>query len=98
MSQALIREFAPGAPARLADWPRPRLKARRGRCGLCDLRGPRGRMLIVRLAYERIGSGEPLVLLHGIGHRRQAWGAVLDWLAPHRQLILVDLPGHGDSP
>ena len=55
-------------------------------------------MFIVRLAYERIGSGEPLVLLHGIGHRRQAWGAVLDWLAPHRQLILVDLPGHGDSP
>ena len=50
------------------------------------------------LAYERIGSGEPLVLLHGIGHRRQAWGAVLDWLAPRRELILIDLPGHGDSP
>lgn len=50
------------------------------------------------LAYERIGSGEPLVLLHGIGHRRQAWGAVTDCLAPQRQLILVDLPGHGESP
>src|SRR5271169_342284 len=50
------------------------------------------------LAYERTGSGEPLVLLHGIGHRRQAWGAVLDRLAPHRELILVDLPGHGESP
>jgi pimeloyl-ACP methyl ester carboxylesterase len=50
------------------------------------------------LAYERMGSGSPLVLLHGVGHRRQAWGAVLDRLAPHRDVIAVDLPGHGDSP
>ena len=50
------------------------------------------------LAYERLGSGPPLVLLHGVGHRRQAWGAVLDRLTPHRDVILVDLPGHGDSP
>jgi pimeloyl-ACP methyl ester carboxylesterase len=52
----------------------------------------------VGLAYERIGSGEPLVLLHGIGHRRQAWKAVLGRLTPHREVILVDLPGHGESP
>lgn len=50
------------------------------------------------LAYERVGSGPPLVLLHGVGHRRQAWGAVTDLLAPYRELILVDLPGHGESP
>jgi pimeloyl-ACP methyl ester carboxylesterase len=50
------------------------------------------------LAYERIGSGPPLVLLHGVGHRRQAWYPVVDLLSPHRELILVDLPGHGDSP
>jgi pimeloyl-ACP methyl ester carboxylesterase len=50
------------------------------------------------LAYERTGSGPPLVLLHGVGHRRQAWGAVLDRLTPHRDVILVDLPGHGESP
>jgi pimeloyl-ACP methyl ester carboxylesterase len=52
----------------------------------------------VGLAYERIGSGPPLVLLHGVGHRRQAWGAVLGRLTPHREVILVDLPGHGESP
>lgn len=52
----------------------------------------------VGLAYERHGAGEPLVALHGIGHRRQAWYPVLDRLARHRDVILVDLPGHGESP
>jgi len=50
------------------------------------------------LAYERCGSGPPLVLLHGVGHRRQAWDAVLGRLTPHRDVIMVDLPGHGESP
>ncbi len=50
------------------------------------------------LAYERHGSGPPLVLLHGVGHRRQAWDAVLGRLTPHRDVIVVDLPGHGESP
>lgn len=49
------------------------------------------------LAYERHGSGEPLLLVHGIGHRRQAWYPVLDRLAEHFDVILVDLPGHGES-
>jgi pimeloyl-ACP methyl ester carboxylesterase len=50
------------------------------------------------LAFDRVGSGPPLVLLHGVGHRRQAWHAVLDGLTPYREVILVDLPGHGESP
>ena len=50
------------------------------------------------LACERHGSGEPLVLVHGVTHRRQAWYPVLDLLTPHREVILVDLPGHGRSP
>jgi pimeloyl-ACP methyl ester carboxylesterase len=50
------------------------------------------------LVYSRAGSGPPLVLFHGVGHRRQAWDAVLDRLTPHRDVITVDLPGHGDSP
>lgn len=49
------------------------------------------------LAYTRAGSGPPLVLLHGLGHRRQAWDAVIGRLAPHREVITVDLPGHGES-
>ena len=51
----------------------------------------------MRLAFDRIGSGEPLVLLHGVGHRRQAWRPVVDQLAEHREVILLDLPGHGES-
>lgn len=50
------------------------------------------------LAFERQGSGPPLVLLHGLGHRRQAWNAVLGLLTPHREVITLDLPGHGESP
>jgi pimeloyl-ACP methyl ester carboxylesterase len=50
------------------------------------------------LAYERFGSGEPLVLVHGISHRRQAWHPVAEQLAEHREVILFDLPGHGESP
>jgi pimeloyl-ACP methyl ester carboxylesterase len=57
-----------------------------------------GHMVLMGLAYERFGAGPPLVLLHGIGHRRQAWDAVSDRLAPYRDLIVVDLPGHGESP
>lgn len=50
------------------------------------------------LAYERFGTGEPLVLVHGISHRRQAWYPVAERLAEHREIILFDLPGHGESP
>jgi pimeloyl-ACP methyl ester carboxylesterase len=50
------------------------------------------------LAYERHGAGEPLVLVHGVTHRRQAWYPVLDQLVEQREVILVDLPGHGQSP
>ena len=56
--------------------------------------GPR----TVTLAYTRVGSGEPLLLLHGIGHHRQAWDPVVDILAAERDVIAVDLPGFGESP
>jgi pimeloyl-ACP methyl ester carboxylesterase len=38
------------------------------------------------------------VLFHGLGHRRQAFEAVRDQLARQRELIIADLPGHGQSP
>ena len=54
--------------------------------------------MAIELVYERRGRGEPLVLLHGIGHRWQAWEPVLDRLAEHHDVIAVDLPGFGSSP
>jgi pimeloyl-ACP methyl ester carboxylesterase len=52
----------------------------------------------VEIAYDRKGAGPPLLLLHGIGHHRQAWDPVLDRLAEHRDVIALDFPGFGDSP
>ncbi|MGW5526612.1 alpha/beta fold hydrolase [Streptomyces xanthochromogenes] len=50
------------------------------------------------VTYRREGSGEPLLLLHGIGHHHQAWDPVFDLLAADRDVIAIDLPGFGASP
>lgn len=50
------------------------------------------------LNYERRGSGEPLVLVHGLGSRWQAWRPQLDRLDGERDLVAPDLPGFGESP
>ena len=49
------------------------------------------------LAFERTGTGEPVVLVHGLGSRGDAWGPVSELLARERQVIAVDLPGFGAS-
>ncbi len=50
------------------------------------------------LEYTRRGSGTPIVLMHGIGHRREAWDPVLDRLAAKYDVIAPDLSGFGRSP
>ena len=52
----------------------------------------------MQVAFERRGSGPPLVLLHGIGHHWAAWLPVLDRLAETHDVIALDLPGFGRSP
>lgn len=49
------------------------------------------------IAFERRGTGKPLLLIHGLGSSRAAWDPVLPLLT-NREVILVDLPGHGASP
>ncbi|MBV9001200.1 MAG: alpha/beta fold hydrolase [Solirubrobacterales bacterium] len=52
----------------------------------------------VQLSYDRFGRGEPLVLIPGIGSRRQVWAPVLDRLTAQREVVALDLPGFGDAP
>ena len=49
------------------------------------------------LAYDRLGSGPPLVLLHGLGGERQVWKPVIERIRAEREVINVDLPGFGGS-
>ncbi|MBD2759456.1 alpha/beta hydrolase [Yimella sp. cx-573] len=50
------------------------------------------------ISYSRKGAGEPVVLVHGIGHQRTAWFDVFDLLARDFDVIAIDLPGFGQSP
>lgn len=43
------------------------------------------------------GAGEPVLLIHGVGMRAEAWGPQITALAPTFRVIAVDMPGHGDS-
>ncbi len=51
-----------------------------------------------RIAFEKRGTGRPLVLLHGLGDRRQSWSAVVPRLAGDYRVFCVDLPGFGRTP
>ncbi len=46
---------------------------------------------------ERIGNGPPLLLLHGFTGSTDEWAALLPALAPLREVVAVDLIGHGRS-
>ena len=49
------------------------------------------------LGYDRVGSGEPLVLLHGFGSTRDDFAALIPALARDFEVFAIDLPGHGAS-
>src|SRR3569832_1775942 len=49
----------------------------------------------VRYGYESHGSGAPLLLLHGGFGTLDMFGPVRDSLEQRRQVIAVDLYGHG---
>lgn len=48
--------------------------------------------------HHRHGTGKPLLLVHGLGGSRRSWVPIIAPLAAARELILVDLPGHGATP
>jgi pimeloyl-ACP methyl ester carboxylesterase len=53
---------------------------------------------MTELAYDRRGSGPPLVLIHGLGSHRQVWTPLLAGAARRHDVIALDLPGFGESP
>jgi pimeloyl-ACP methyl ester carboxylesterase len=51
----------------------------------------------IRLAYERLGTGTPLVLVHGYPLDHHLWDKVAPLLVDTFELILPDLRGFGGS-
>jgi pimeloyl-ACP methyl ester carboxylesterase len=43
------------------------------------------------------GSGDPLVLIHGVGNRLEAWDGVAARLSDRFRIVRYDLRGHGES-
>src|SRR5689334_11281492 len=49
------------------------------------------------LYYETAGSGDPLVLIHGLGLDLRMWDDQFAEFAQHRQVVRCDLRGFGKS-
>lgn len=49
------------------------------------------------LAFDRLGQGPPLVLVHPLGADRRVWEPVLEALSTHHDVLAVDMPGFGAS-
>jgi pimeloyl-ACP methyl ester carboxylesterase len=65
-------------------------------------RQPRPALTVVPTAtptlhVHRVGAGEPLVLLHGLGESHIGWRPVIQALAAEYDVIAIDLPGFGRS-
>jgi 3-oxoadipate enol-lactonase len=50
-----------------------------------------------RIAYEVLGDGDPLVLVHGLAYDRAGWGPLPRLLAERFRVVLVDNRGVGES-
>jgi pimeloyl-ACP methyl ester carboxylesterase len=54
----------------------------------------------VRLHWTEMGTSAdlpPVVLLHGLNNSGRSWSQVSPFLATDRRVLMVDLPGHGQS-
>lgn len=49
------------------------------------------------IAYITEGQGAPVVLLHGWPQSSHVWHKVISTLAAHHRVVLIDLPGLGES-
>lgn len=52
----------------------------------------------IDIATYSVGDGKPLVILHGWGSSSAVMMPLAKKLAKHRECLLIDLPGFGESP
>jgi pimeloyl-ACP methyl ester carboxylesterase len=52
----------------------------------------------VALKYTELGHGPTVVFVHGLGGARMQWMPTVRKLITDHHVVLVDLPGHGESP
>ena len=52
----------------------------------------------MKMNFVKRGQGKPLLLIHGIGGSWRTWDPIINGLAAHREVISIDLPGHGQTP
>jgi pimeloyl-ACP methyl ester carboxylesterase len=65
---------------------------------MTTVKGSRATVNGIDLYYERHGSGAPLILLHGgLGTIDEIFGRLLPALAERREVIAVELQGHGHT-
>jgi len=62
-------------------------------------RNPKAKTLVrgIEIAYDDLGSGPSVVLLHGYPFNRSMWRDQLDELQQNHRVIIPDLRGHGES-
>jgi 3-oxoadipate enol-lactonase len=51
----------------------------------------------VRVGYDDVGAGGPIVFLHGFPHDRSLWSEQVSALSTHVRCIVPDLRGFGES-
>jgi pimeloyl-ACP methyl ester carboxylesterase len=56
-----------------------------------------GRKIVYRASGKPQPGALPLILIHGLGVSSAYWGRLLPWLADHRPVYALDLPGFGQS-
>ena len=54
--------------------------------------------MTVALAFEDVGTGPPLLLLHGLYGSSSNWRRIAKALSDHHRVLSVDLRNHGGSP
>jgi pimeloyl-ACP methyl ester carboxylesterase len=51
----------------------------------------------IELAYDLVGEGQPVLLLHGFPFNRSMWRGQAEFLSASYQVIKPDLRGHGET-